>query len=147
MSELNKLLPENHIQVVKSAKDWRQAVTIASQPLLKEKLITLTYLENMIESVKKNGPYMVLTDYFALMHAKPGEGVNQQSMSLLVTKDSIDLEGKPVKIFLILAAKDNESHLSSLQDIMNVFMDNNQYKTILHGKKKNSFIYLNRRKK
>lgn len=135
MSGLNKLLPENHIQVAKSAKDWVDAVTIASQPLLNETLITRTYLKNMIESVKKNGPYMVLTDYFALMHAKPGEGVNQQSMSLLVTEEPIDLEGKPVKIFLILAAKDNESHLSSLQDIMNIFMDDNQYKTILHGKK------------
>lgn len=133
MKVLNKLLPENHIQVVESMDDWEQAVTIAASPLLEEGFITTDYLKNMLESVKKNGPYMVLTDYFALMHAKPGIGVNQQGMSLLVTKHAVDLEGKAVKIFLVLAAKDNESHLASLQDIMKIFMDEQHYQVILQG--------------
>ncbi|MGX7132068.1 PTS sugar transporter subunit IIA [Enterococcus songbeiensis] len=135
MNEIKKLLPESHIQTVTSVKDWKEAVKIASQPLLDEGLIMPLYVNNMIASVAKNGPYMVLTDYFALMHAKAGEGVNQQSISLLVTEEETDLEGKPVKIFLILAAKDNQSHLNSLQDIMAVFMDNKKYQTILNGKK------------
>lgn len=62
-------------------------------------MITHTYLENMIRSVEENGPYMVLADYFALMHAKPGLGVNEQSMSLLVVKDAVDMKGKPIHIF------------------------------------------------
>lgn len=67
-------------------------------------MITHTYLENMIRSVEENGPYMVLADYFALMHAKPGLGVNEQSMSLLVVKDAVDMKGNQ-SIFLVLAAK------------------------------------------
>ncbi|MDN6664742.1 MAG: PTS sugar transporter subunit IIA [Tetragenococcus koreensis] len=133
MNDLKQLLPEKHIKVVDSVDNWQRAVKLASEPLQKENLITSVYVTNMIESAKKNGPYMVLTDYFALMHAKAGEGVKKQSMSLLVTKESIDLEGKPVKIFLILAAEDNQSHLKSLQEIMNVFMDEQKYRTILDG--------------
>jgi PTS system ascorbate-specific IIA component len=125
------LLPKEHIQVCQTAKNWQAAVRTASAPLVEEQLITEKYVENMIKSVKEHGPYMVLNDYFALMHARPGEGVNQQCMSLLVVRRPVDLEGKLVKIFLILAAEDSQSHLESLQDIMAVFMDEEKYQEIL----------------
>ena len=114
---------------------WQEAVQLASQPLLNEKAIDQQYVANMIHSVEENGPYMVLADYFALMHARPGEGVFHQGMSLLVTKNEIDLAGKPVRIFLVLAAKDNQRHLESLQEIMEVFMDQEKYQLILNGDK------------
>ncbi|OOG27008.1 PTS sugar transporter subunit IIA [Enterococcus casseliflavus] len=126
-------LPEKHIQTDETVADWRLAVKLASQPLLDEVLITSEYIEAMIQSVEENGPYMVLADYFALMHARPGEGVLEQSMSLLVTKQPIDLEGKPVRIFLVLAAADSESHLESLKEIMAIFMDEEKYNVILNG--------------
>lgn len=126
-------LTEKHIQTDETVADWRLAVKLASQPLLDEALITSEYIEAMIQSVEENGPYMVLADYFALMHARPGEGVLEQSMSLLVTKQPIDLEGKPVRIFLVLAAADSESHLESLKEIMAIFMDEEKYNVILNG--------------
>lgn len=129
------LVDENNIQVTETCKDWKEAIKSASKPLLKENKISTTYVNNMIESVKQNGPYMVLTDYFALMHARPGVGVNQMGMSLLIVKKPVDLEGKPVKIFLVMAAVDNTSHLSSLQKIMKIFMDDKAYQTILEGNK------------
>ncbi len=79
MSSINKLLPKNQIQVIETAENWIKAVEIANNPLLKNKMITHTYLENMIRSVEENGPYMVLAHYFALMHAKPGLGVNKRA--------------------------------------------------------------------
>ncbi|WP_240929199.1 PTS sugar transporter subunit IIA [Vagococcus fluvialis] len=127
------MLPKDQIAVVEKVKDWREAVDLASQPLLKKNLITNVYVENMKQSVLDNGPYMVLTDYFALMHAKAGEGVNEQSMSLLVTKEEVSMEGKLVKIFLVLAAEDSEKHLESLQQIMAIFMDDDNYQTIING--------------
>lgn len=133
MTELAKYLPKGHIQVQDYIGSWQEAVRIASKPLLDDGSITSVYEENMIQSVHENGPYMVLTDYFALMHARPGDGVNKQSMSLLVTKNEVDLEGKPVKIFLVLAAINSESHLKSLQEIMAIFMDEEKYQTILNG--------------
>ncbi len=123
MINLKKLLPEDHIETTNQILTWQEAVQLASQPLLNEKAIDQQYVTNMIHSVEENGPYMVLADYFALMHARPGEGVFHQGMSLLVTKNEIDLAGKPVRIFLVLAAKDSQSHLESLQEIMEVFMD------------------------
>lgn len=131
----NAMFSENNIQVIAQAPNWLAAVQQASQPLLETKVITEQYVTNMIASVKQNGPYMVLADYFALMHARPGVGVNKMGMSLLISKEPVDLVGKPVKIFLIMAAMDNTSHLKSLQKIMSVFMDDQAYQTILSGDK------------
>ena len=130
-----KYLPSRYIDVIDKVVDWKTAVEIASQPLLKDNLITEQYVQNMIQSVEDNGPYMVLADYFALMHARPGEGVNEQSMSMLVTKEPVDLEGKEVKIFFVLAAEDNNSHLASLSQIMGIFLDSDKYQMVLSGDK------------
>ncbi|MFD1393589.1 PTS sugar transporter subunit IIA [Lacticaseibacillus jixianensis] len=127
------LIAKDDIQVVDSVTDWKNAVRLASKPLLKDHTITKEYVDNMIQSVEDNGPYMVIADYFALMHARPGEGVNNLGMSLLTTKRAFDLEGKPVKIVLVLAATDNKSHLASLQKVMSVFMDDAAYQTVLNG--------------
>ncbi|MGX7196775.1 PTS sugar transporter subunit IIA [Enterococcus olivae] len=135
MSKLAEWLPADHIQVIDSVGNWQEAVQRASEPLLKENKIAEQYVKNMIESVENNGPYMVLSDYFALMHARPGEGVNKQGVSLLVSNQAVDMKGKEVKVFLVLAAEDNQSHLAFLQDIMTVFMDEAQYNMILSGER------------
>jgi PTS system ascorbate-specific IIA component len=38
-----------------------------------------------------------------------------------------------VRIFLVLAAADSESHLESLKEIMAIFMDEEKYNVILNG--------------
>lgn len=48
------MLPEDQIAVVEKVKDWREAVDLASQPLLKKNLITNIYVENMKQSVLDN---------------------------------------------------------------------------------------------
>lgn len=123
----------DNIEVVEKVDSWQDAVRLACEPLIKKSLITDQYIESIIKSVYENGPYMVLDDYFALMHARPGDGVNKTSLSLLVTKEEISLESKPVKIFLVLAAEDNKSHLNKLQRIIQIFMDKDKYQIILNG--------------
>ena len=133
---MSMIFNDQNIQIREQVSSWQEALKIASKPLLDSHKITNTYVKNMAKSVKENGPYMVLTDYFALMHARPGEGVNQIGMSLLVLKHPVDLEGKPVKIFLVMAALDNTSHLTALKRIMNILLNNKSFNTILNGNKK-----------
>ncbi|MHC5229278.1 PTS sugar transporter subunit IIA [Enterococcus sp. LJL99] len=135
MSEVRELLIDSHIMTGISINEWEEAVKRACYPLEKERKITELYTENIIKSVNENGPYMVLTDYFALMHAAPGEGVNQLSMSLLVADQVVDMKGKAVKIFLILASPDSTSHIESLQSITEILMDETKFETILNGNK------------
>lgn len=98
--KVTSLIGAKEIQVVDNVANWKEAVQLASKPLLDEHTITQRYVDNMIQSVEENGPYMVIADYFALMHAKPGDGVNCLGMSLLTTNQAFDLKGKPVKLYL-----------------------------------------------
>ncbi|MEN0650840.1 PTS sugar transporter subunit IIA [Caldifermentibacillus hisashii] len=130
---LKELLPKSHMQQREKVDSWEDAIKIASIPLLKEGIIEESYIENMIESVNKNGPYIVLMDYFALPHAKAGEGVNRLGMSLLTINHSVDLKGNPVKVFLVLAAVDATSHIEALADISKLLMDPKNYEIFMSG--------------
>lgn len=117
---LKDLLTENRIQKLKSVKDWKHAIEIASKPLLDDGSIRESYIEAMIASVEKFGPYIVLADEFALPHASSEGGVNKLSMSMLIVDDRVDLLGKDVKIFLVLASVDNKSHLKALASLTDI---------------------------
>lgn len=116
-----------------SVSDWEEAVQIASEPLLAENIIEEKYVQAMIENVHKNGPYIVLKDFFALPHAQAGEGVHQKGMSLLTLDDAVDLKGNPVKIFVVLAAVDSESHLQALTELSTLLMNDHIYEVFISG--------------
>ena len=65
------------------------------------------------------GPYMFLTDSVLLAHAKPEDGVNTLDVSLTVFKEPIVFSGeRKAKMIIVLAAEDQEKHLTILQDIL-----------------------------
>ncbi|MDN6290550.1 MAG: PTS sugar transporter subunit IIA [Tetragenococcus koreensis] len=130
---ITNYLTEDNMQHVKLVNDWEEAIKLAAKPLLEKKIIETVYIDNMIQSVKDNGPYIVLKDYFALPHAKAGEGVNEVGMSLLTLEDPVDLEGNPVKIFLVLAAVDSSTHLEALSELSELLMDDDVYDIFLSG--------------
>ena len=136
IKNLERYLNEETIQSNIKVTDWKDAVTLGSKPLLEKEYINKKYIESMINAVKEHGPYMVLADNFALMHARPEDGVNKTSMSMLISKDVLDMEGKPVKIFLILAASDNESHINALSQITELLSNEKNFDIFMQGDKK-----------
>lgn len=130
---LNQYLTKETMQHTEAVDTWEEAVSYAAQPLLERGVIEESYIQAMIDSVENNGPYIVLKDYFALPHAKAGEGVNEVGMSLLTLNDPVDLKGNPVKVFLVLAAVDSSAHLEALSEISELLMDDDIYDLFLSG--------------
>ncbi|EQG59610.1 PRD domain protein [Clostridioides difficile DA00149] len=83
---LKELINAERVNIIKNVRDWKEAIKIASKPLLEDNSIEELYIENMIKSVEKYGPYIVLADRFALPHASSKEGVNKLAMSLLIVE-------------------------------------------------------------
>lgn len=133
MKIIGELLPKSRMQHIEYASDWEEAVRIASRPLLEEGVIEENYVDAMIESVHQNGPYIVLKDFFALPHAQAGNGVNEMGMALLTLDEPVDLKGNPVKIFMVLAAVDSNSHLEALAELSNLLMDDEIYEVFISG--------------
>ena len=120
---LHELLTEDKIQHITSAENWEKAIELAALPLLKDDSIEPKYIQNMIDNVHKFGPYIVLTDGFALAHASSQEGVNRLGMALMTIEKPVDFEGRPVQIILVMENTDNKSHLKALTTLTKIISD------------------------
>lgn len=141
---LKELINAERVNRIKNVKDWKEAIKIASKPLLEDNSIEELYIENMIKSVEKYGPYIVLADKFALPHASSKEGVNKLAMSLLIVEDEVDLLGKPVNIFMVLAAIDNTTHIRALASLSEMMYEEENVKLIINGDKSSILELINK---
>ena len=117
--KLNKMLDEYRIRIVSEKCNWQQSIRFAGQCLIDCGSIEQRYLDSIIMQLQYYGPYMFLTDSVLLAHAKPEDGVNTLDVSLTVFKEPIVFSGeRKAKMIIVLAAEDQEKHLTILQDIL-----------------------------
>ncbi|WP_099159655.1 BglG family transcription antiterminator [Virgibacillus ndiopensis] len=117
---LNELLTESTIQLEDHVSNWEEAISVAAQPLLSQHSITQEYVQAMIDNVNELGPYVVIAPNIALPHARPEAGVQRLGMSLLRLKDPVhfsDKEKHRVRLIIVLAAIDNQTHLKALSQL------------------------------
>ncbi|WP_110927001.1 BglG family transcription antiterminator [Bacillus massiliglaciei] len=112
---LEELLTSQTIQLQPSVPNWKEGIRAAAKPLVDLGTVEESYVKAMIEAVEMNGPYVVITPGVAIPHARPEEGVRSLSMSLLKLDEAVDFApDKPVRLIIVLAAVDNDSHLRAL---------------------------------
>ena len=138
--DLLKLLPESRIQIRNKINGWEEAIVEASSSLLEQNYITDQYVEEMIKGIKKEGPYIVISDYIALPHAGFDKGVIKTGMSMLLLKNPVDLLGKPVKMFIVLATVDNEQHLKALTQLTKLFSDKEIVRKVMQADQESTLI-------
>ena len=86
---LKDLLTADRIQFTDDKLDWREAIRLASAPLIEDGSITQNYVRAMIDSIETTGPYIVLTPGVALPHARPSEGAKKLAMAMLCSRERI----------------------------------------------------------
>lgn len=117
---LKDLLKEEYIQVKIEVTDWQEAIRTAASPLLELKLITEDYIHAMINNIVKMGPYIVIAPKVAIPHARPDDGVNELSMSLLKLTKAVHFSDNAIhdiQVVIVLAAVDGETHLKALSQL------------------------------
>jgi mannitol operon transcriptional antiterminator len=136
---LGELIPENMIQLKDHIKDWKEAIKVASFPLLEHGVITDNYINSMIENVVKMGPYIVIAPGVAIPHAKQEDGVLKLGMSLLRLKNPVSFSPKEehnVNIILTLAPIDSETHLKALSQLSDIMSSTANIQRIIQSKTK-----------
>lgn len=131
--KLFKELLGTNIKKVDSVNDWKEAIKISCIPLINEGCIKEGYIDDIINNVEKNGPYIILDEGFALPHAERGENVLNTGLSYLYVKNGIDLMGNTVYAFLTLSAKDDTEHIKALQELSIAFDNEKNMERILNG--------------
>lgn len=123
---LAELLPAPMIRLQQESPSWREAIREAAQPLLAEEYIDEGYIDAMIGKVESLGPYIVVAPGIAIAHGRPEDGVKRLGMSLLQLERPVAFSGEArhqVKVVLVLAAIDGESHLKALSELTGMLKD------------------------
>ncbi|CAH0346709.1 PTS sugar transporter subunit IIA [Bacillus sp. CECT 9360] len=120
---LSEYLKEN-INFLDEVASWEESIKVAADPLLKKGYITPKYIQDMIDNVNMNGPYIVIVPEIAMPHAQNEGGVIKTGISFLKLKNSVLFpEGKEVNILFVLAAEDSSGHLDLISDLSSLLID------------------------
>ncbi len=121
-----RFLEESIVKVGVEAANAEGAIEAAGELLLKEGYIEKSYIEAMKYSYKENGPYFVLAPSIAIPHARPEDGVNEASVSLVQLKDPIvfgHASNDPVRLVFGLGASSSEEHITLLRKLTGLLND------------------------
>ena len=125
---MEELIQKENIDVNVNAKHWEDAIRKAGQLLINSKRIEEDYIDCMIDSVKELGPYIVLSQGFALAHAAPNiKMVHEPSLSMVTLEKPIEFgsPNDPVKVVMCLACTDKATHLDLLSKVAKKLMKEN----------------------
>ena len=115
---LKKLLKKENVKFIDEAENWKEAIFQSGELLVSNKKVTSEYVHEMIELVKKHGPYIVLEEGIAMPHAGISENVLETGISLLVVNEKVSLpEGRNANIFLSFAAKNKNDNIDIMNDL------------------------------
>ena len=136
-------LPTENIQIVDSVCDWKQAITLAAQPLLDKESITQAYIKAILNNHQELGPCYILAPGLAMPHARPEDGVNRLGLGLTVIKQGVnfDSEGNdPIRLLITLAASDSNSHVETIAQLAELFMNEEDVAAIIAADTKDDIL-------
>lgn len=117
--ELYHLLKPEYIQLDVECNTFEEAIRQSAQKLLDEGFIEERYIDAMIQSVKKYGPYIVISEGVAVPHAATDDGSNRVGMNLIRLKKPVDFLGKSVKYVCCLSVVDAKKHSNAFFHLVN----------------------------
>lgn len=119
---LNRATIETGVEV----SQWKEAGRKVGKLLVDSGGVESSYVEAMISSVEKYGPYIVIAPGVALFHGRPQEGVKKLCMGLITLKKGIPFNAgdkDPVKIVFAFGALDHNSHVKALAELMGILQN------------------------
>lgn len=132
---MKDLLKAENCRIVPGVTDWKEAVHVSLAPLVADGFCTDAYEQAVYDATEQYGPYYVLTDNMALIHATNKVGVNRTQMAVTVLKEPVQFseDGPGVQILIALAAVDANSHIDGMAAVMELFGDDDKSDEILNA--------------
>lgn len=119
------MLEANHIKIVEKKLSAVEALQEIGELLYDVGSIEKKYIQNMIDSYQKLGPYFVIAPGIALAHAKPDASVLKNDIGLLVCKTPVifNSHNDPVTLVFGLCATTGERHMEKIVAMANLLDD------------------------
>lgn len=135
---LNQLMHEKHVRWDVSAYTWEEAISKTVVPLAEDSFVQPEYADEIISQFNMHGPYMVIGNNIALIHASSFNYVNQTGYSFVSLDEPVRFgheDYDPVKYIICLATTSPKIHLNALRQLSFILMDKERMERIeSHGK-------------
>ncbi|OFR91597.1 BglG family transcription antiterminator [Lacticaseibacillus zeae] len=118
---LSDVTNRNLIQVNISVQNWEEAIRKSAQPLIDQGYVLPSYVDDMVNTTKEAGPYIVISKGVALPHARPEKGAQRVGIAISTLETPISFGNKandPVSYVFALSATDSRTHLRALSELV-----------------------------
>lgn len=125
-ADIDAFLPDTAFLLDARADDWRGAIRLAGKGLVSSGFVTEAYADEMIATVDKLGPYIVIAPGLALAHSRPSSAVLQTGLSWVRLNTPVEFGNKandPVSLVIGLAGRDENEHVAVMAAIASALMD------------------------
>lgn len=141
---IEDMLKRENIRILDKADTWEEAIHVSLKPLVDGGYVKTSYIDNVIESTHKMGPYYVLTKDIAFIHGRPDSGVLKKQLAVTLLKEPILFSEttNPVRLLIALAATDSETHLDTMRVLATIFMDEERIDKIVRAKSEDEIYQL-----
>jgi transcriptional antiterminator/mannitol/fructose-specific phosphotransferase system IIA component (Ntr-type) len=134
---LKDLVHSETITILDKVEDWKEALWLASEPLLKNNYIGPNYVEAMIEQYQSDSSYIMLAKNIAIPHSRPGNDVYQIGMSFLKLSEPVEFSGGNfIKLICVIAAVDKEQHICPILQLGKLAESKQGIESLLKAKTK-----------
>ena len=126
VTDVDALLPDSVFLLDVKAKEWRDAIRLAGRGLVAGGFTTDAYTDEMISTVEKLGPYIVIAPGLALAHSRPSAAVKATGLSWVRLCEPVAFGSKandPVSLVIGLAGRDENEHVGVMSAIAGALVD------------------------
>lgn len=123
---LATFLNEKTVRARVQVRSWEEAVEYVGRLLVEAGLAEDRYIGAMKRVLRELGPYAVIAPGIVLLHARPEDGVIEPCLGLITLAAPVEFghrENDPVDIVFALGAVDKQAHISALQALAQMLMD------------------------
>ena len=132
LPNLDSYFSKDAIQLIESAADWKQAITLACEPLLKRGIITESYVDALIAENDTEESYSYLGDCMAIPHSSVEKGVLSDGFALLLLKEPVRFRNqKQIRIIAPLAILNQSVHLKAIIQLNQLAEDEKAIRNML----------------
>ncbi|ABK61331.1 PTS sugar transporter subunit IIA [Clostridium novyi] len=140
---LSEVITPEVIKLNVECNNWEEAIEAGVKILIDKGYVEHSYEKAILEKLKELGPYMVITPNIVLPHARPEDGVNKTSFSLVTLKNPVNFgndKNDPVKLIITIASENNKDHIKFLAEIVDLLRNKEDLQKIFETHSKEEVI-------
>lgn len=142
---LKQLIEKKRYSFHEGFDTWEEAVHAACMPLIEQKAVEESYVDEIIASIKKHGPYIVIAPNICIPHAQEGKGVNETAICFMKTEKPVHFSDDPehdAQLFFVLASTNNELHMQNLTSMVGLIENEATVEKLLRAKNVDDLVEL-----